>query len=141
MPRKLASGLTVLFLAIGIIFSQVALADSSSYHQSMTHDMPMPAHETGINEAKQPDSLNYGHQQNQSTHQDSATDRKSIEHSGYGQASNLKTEPHDGGHDTKQVKEINIKPWVNALLAYIVGVLSLAIILKRGKSRTNELVK
>jgi hypothetical protein len=57
-----------------------------------------------------------------------------------GQAGNQKAESHDGGHGAKEVKEVNIKPWVNTFFAYNAGVLLLAFILKKGKGQSNELV-
>lgn len=65
----------------------------------------------------------------------------SSDHSSHdGQAQNQSSESHDGGHGAKEVKEVNVKPWVYAFLAYTAGVLLFALILKKGRGQNNELV-
>ncbi|KJS17573.1 MAG: hypothetical protein VR69_04350 [Peptococcaceae bacterium BRH_c4b] len=96
-----------------------------------SNDVIQPSHSE--HQSNEPSQSSTGHGQSQGT--------SSPEHSSHdGQAQNQNSEAHDGGHGVKEVKEVNIKPWVYAFLAYTAGVLLLALILKKGRGKNNELV-
>lgn len=118
----------LLLMLLFLISGNIALAEENAHsgHSSpnaniqQSNDIPQPS----SSEHQSHDTSQSGIEHGQGT---SSPDHNSHD----GQAQNQDSESHDGGHSAKEVKEVNIKPWVYAFLAYTTGVLLLALVLKK----------
>lgn len=69
-----------------------------------------------------------------------SNDGQANSHDGQKEVSNTGAHDGGGGHGEKEVKEVNIKPWVSAFMIYIIAVIVVALMMKKGKDNKNELV-
>lgn len=146
MKKYVAISLLILLVLIGGNIAQ-AEENAHSGHSSPSTDIQSSEYSSHNTTNQQSNDIT---QPNHSEHQSHDPSQGATEHgqgtnssdhnSHDGQAQNQSSESHDGGHGAQEVKEVNIKPWVYAFLAYTAGVLLLALFLKKGSGDNNELV-